>query len=138
MPPKSAILRLVQQRPGCGDCAIAALATILGIDYETVLVAAARVAKGDISVRGIYGTEIIKIAKKLGVTLKAKKWPKVDQDEDTGIVAVHARMNGPDFGEHVVVFDRGNVIDLRDLTIWEADAFTAHYAADYLVFWGMA
>ncbi len=140
MPPKStaAVLRLVPQRPGCGDCAIAGLATIMGRDYEVVLVAAARAAKGDIAVRGIYGTDIRLIARKLGVRLKAKKWHQVDQDEETGVVAVRARMNLVDYVEHLVVFDRGNVIDLRDLTIWDVDAFASHYSADYLVFWGVA
>lgn len=136
MPPRRdpasrvSVLRLVMQREGHADCALAALASYLGVTYEDVLLAAGRVTKNNVLKAGLHGTEIVRVAGRLGVKLRSTAWDRVDQDEDTGILIVLARINGQAYEEHCVIFHKGSIIDLRDGTLWASDVYCRHFAAD--------
>lgn len=97
-------LSLVESRRDF-DCGIAALATLLAVEYEDVYVAAAQISKR--LVDGMTLKEIQRVAKKFGMILR-KTW-KVDEEFDVGILSVHLKRekNEP----HVVVLMHGVVID---------------------------
>lgn len=125
-----AILRIVPQRGEHSDCAIAALASLYGRDYETVLLAAGRATKRDVLVNGLHSTEMTRVARKIGERLRVIPWDAVDEDEDTGIMHVKARIHGETYEDHVVLFHCGSVIDLRGPALWDFDVFVKHFAAD--------
>jgi hypothetical protein len=114
-------LKLVVGREPC-DCAIAVLATYLGLPYEDVLRAAARAVRDYDGQRGLLVAEIQAVAKALGHPLRRRA--TVDTDEDYGIV---------EFSDHVAVLWHGLVYD-PDGRLWEADDYCAHY--DYQP-WGL-
>jgi hypothetical protein len=125
-----AILRIVLQREGQSDCAIATLASYIGRSYEEVLVAASRVTKGDVLKGGLHGTEIERTSRKLGCRLKRVAWESVAEDDVLGMLYVKGRFNGEKYEEHAVLYRDGTIIDCRDGTFWPSDAYFKHYAAD--------
>lgn len=125
-----AILRLVLQRGEHADCAIATLASYLGVSYEEALLAANAATRNDVLRTGLHGSDMVRAAKRLGVTLKSTQWDRVDQDDDTGILFVMARIHGQTYEEHCVIFHQGSIIDLRDGTLWASDVYYRHFAAD--------
>ena len=127
---RSALLHIVLQSDRHGDCAIATMASYLGRTYEEVLVEVARVTRGDVLSRGLYNGQMFKVAKRLGQTLKAKPWDRVDPDEATGILYVKARIHGQEYADHLVLYRHGDIIDCRDGTLWDADVYLKHFAAD--------
>lgn len=99
---------VIQQR-GSGDCTIAALAILLGSTYEDVLEAAGQVARKPHR-RGMWTTQIIKVAAALGATLVRKQ--KFNLEEDAGILCVGGVV------PHVVVLRDGLLIDPADGCVW--------------------
>jgi hypothetical protein len=125
-----AVLRIVPQRGEHADCAIATLASLLGLEYETVLLAAGRVTKRNVLTGGLHSTEMARTARALGATIKVLPWDRVDQDEDTGILHLKARIHGESYEDHVVLFHCGSVIDLRGPALWDFDVYVKHFAGD--------
>jgi ABC-type bacteriocin/lantibiotic exporter with double-glycine peptidase domain len=118
----SGMIQVVGQKTE-GDCTIAALATFLGCAYNTVLKTALSVAKNP-QQKGMYLTECIRVAKKLGVKLKNCRY---SPSKNEGILAVtnHAkgwRCKGKAV-EHVVVVWKGWIIDPVGPSIWTKDEY---------------
>ena len=106
-----------------GDCGICAIGTLTGHTYEDVVAVADRISKNWKS--GLWLKEIMEIAKELGLTLKRKR--KYDLEQDVGILDVMVK-DGRKREAHVVVLNAGRIID-SDYSIWDVDAFLAHYKA---------
>jgi hypothetical protein len=124
------VLHIVLQSERHGDCGIATTATYLGHTYEEVLTEVARMTKGKILDRGLNSAQIVRVAKRLGHALHQRAWEHVDQDEATGILYVKARIYDEQYSDHLVVYRRGDVLDCRDGTLWDADVYFRHFAAD--------
>lgn len=108
-----------------GDCAICALGTLSGRGYEEIVEIASSLKVN--WRKGMYLTEIIKVAKKLDIILKRCK--KFDLETDVGILDVRAwDARKKKFEEHVVVLYAGRLFDC-DLTVWAPDAFVKQYKA---------
>lgn len=124
-----AIFRIVLQRDGHGDCAIAALASLFGRSYEHVLSAAARSMKGD-ALKGMDEDEMVRTSRRLHSRLRKVTWDQVDEEEAVGLLDMQGRFNGEKYEHHLVLLVEGTVIDLRDGTVWpRLDAYLTHYAA---------
>ena len=95
------------------DCAIVALAMYLGQTYEDVLRATAEVDRKYKGKEGLWETEIKRVAKALGYSLKKKS--RVNLDEDHGILCMP---------NHVTVLKNGLIFD-SDGAIWEAEDYLA-------------
>lgn len=111
------VIRIVIARAG-GDCAVCCLAMILGCSYEDILaVAVDQTSDASIHFTGMWVSQIIKIAKVLGVSLhRRKKW-----NIDTGCGILSLRNSRTNEG-HVVVLKSGMVFDV-DGMVWEADTY---------------
>lgn len=116
------VLKVVTARAGAGgDCAICCLAMILDCSYEDVLaVAVDQTTDAGVHFKGLWVSQIIKIAKALGVTLhRRRKW---DLETGCGIVGLcNMRTNEG----HVVVLKNGMIFDV-DGTVWEAGTYLAN------------
>lgn len=99
-----------------GDCGVAALAMFLNTTYEAVLVVASRIAPRVLK-RGMFGTEIMLVAKEFGREVWLK--PKVNLDDDTGILCVRYRDNS----EHVVYLINGLVFEPTGGAVWDAETY---------------
>lgn len=109
------IVRVVTARES-GDCAICVLAMLSGKTYEDVLAVGARHINSRIHHAGMYGKEIVRVAKELGITLR---WTRhVDLETALGILSVSFE-EGPG---HVLLINSGLLIDV-DGTIWEPDVY---------------
>lgn len=117
------ILKLEMQRGE--DCGLACIASITGYRYEDVLSEASR--KEPIGSfpheNGLYLSDMIRIAKRLGCGLKKKKTCNFKEDE--GILAVGAKNKR--FTHHVVVVAKGLIFDLSDMTVWEPEEYRKAY-----------
>ncbi len=111
------VLRLVPQRND-NDCAIATLASLTGLPYEEVLIAAARVAPCE---TGMYLTQIREVASELGVELTIKRTGRYDPESETGILHVS---NKKDRIYHVAILRHGSIIE-TDNSIWDWDVYLA-------------
>lgn len=114
--PIGTVMHVQAQRTGY-DCTVAALSTLLGVQYEIVLSALAQVAPR-VVLDGAFISQVVRAAKLLGVTMRRKR--PVDWDEDTGLLRVYVRDQG---AYHAVVLRQGDVID--DGRIWPADMWRA-------------
>ena len=106
------ILKVCVQRES-HDCAIAALSMLLGESYEDVL-RVVTVSDRKQGRSGLWTKTMQRIAKRLGHKLLVRKLTDFDA---YGIIRL------PD---HAVVLRSGLVIN-TDGTVWEADAFLAHW-----------
>lgn len=97
---------IVPQR-GHGDCGIAALATFLGRSYEDVFEATIGIAPSPHH-RGLWMSQIMRVAATFGVTLRRRR--KFNIDEDTGIIGIRR--------DHVGVLREGIVIDSDGPMVW--------------------
>lgn len=107
-------LCVVPQR-GSTDCGIACVAMLLGVSYETALIAFKKEP-----VRGVKTREIHAAARRLGRRLHWSR--KFDLETDTGLLAVRFAST-----EHLVVLKEGLIVD-TDATIWEQDVYLAAYS----------
>jgi ABC-type bacteriocin/lantibiotic exporter with double-glycine peptidase domain len=119
------IVQIVVQRAE-GDCAIAALAMFLGFSYEDVLAAAVTREKTrttpKVHRRGMFTSEIVKTAKRLGVALRSTS--KFDPETANGLLGLVPLDDTQP--EHIVLLREGLIFD-TDGCCWEPDVFYAHY-----------
>jgi hypothetical protein len=101
------------------DCALVALAMLLYKSYEDVI---AITADPSAHKKGVYATQVQRIAESMGVTLRQKR--KWDWETAEGIV----------FGDYIT--DKGKVerhaVLLKAGLIWDAD-FTVWEPEDYFI-----
>jgi hypothetical protein len=100
------------------DCGVATLAMLTGVSYEEVLAAAARLAAVE---RGLYLTEMRKIAEELDVPLVLKRKGRYNPQTATGILHVSDVKRAK---YHVVILWEGYVIE-TDGSIWRVDTYLA-------------
>lgn len=117
---------VAQRRPF--DCGVAALATLIHVEYSDVFYVAARVA-GDRIRRGLTIAEMIRIAKRFRHPLARLHPAKVDLDNDSGILSV-SWTDRPRWADgHWVVLRRGTIIDPDKAAVWDADDYFGFYKA---------
>ena len=97
------------------DCAIAALAMFTGTPYAEVAAVVVNAAPRAFA-RGMWCTEMQRVAKSLGVKLRQTR--RFNVDEDTGILCV----DNPG-GAHAVVLFHGLIVNSADGQIWEPEAY---------------
>lgn len=78
-------MTVIRQRSE-GDCGVAALASLTGIPYEDVYVAAAKVDKRHRGKNGLWDYEVVAIARLLGVRLRPTT--RFDLTTDAGVLRV--------------------------------------------------
>lgn len=113
----AALFPFPQRHPG--DCAIAALASILAKPYADVSCTARRLAPKSLK-QGLWTREIVAIAAAHGVRLRRRR--RVDLSEDSGILTVEAD-RGRWQWSHAVVLFRGVIYDPGTQLLWEPDAY---------------
>lgn len=111
-----AVVEVIVQKTS-SDCAIAALAMLLGKPYrevsEAALVACSRPHKS-----GLWTPEIIRVAKHLGAILKPQDVKAFDE-EGTGLLVVRKK-NGV---SHVVLLFQGVVVDPSSGLVYDLDTY---------------
>ena len=115
-------LSVIPQRHAM-DCGVCCLAMLLGVSYETALIATRMPSA---MTTGMTTAQIKATAKRLGKPLKTKR--TFDLDSDTGILCVRSATKWGGL-EHVVVLKDGLIVD-TDASLWDADVFLAAYDAD--------
>ena len=110
------------------DCGVCAISTLLDKRYEDVA-AVARDVAGERWKKGLWATQLIEIAKRLGATLK--KRGKFDLETDTGVLDARITDEGDKKPcRHFVVLWGGKVYDW-DGRVWATDAYTEHYTCTF-------
>jgi len=120
-------VRITERRTN-GDCGIVAIAQLIGMSYEDALEAMVAVAGGAHN-KGVYVTQIIEAAARIGHTLKRKR--KFDPEETTGILLLTCSKNRMD-KEHVALLRWGLVFDHQKEgqgEVWEYEDFMSHFGA---------
>lgn len=107
------VLKIVVQREE-SDCAIAALAMYLSESYEDVLRVVTMSDKHQ-GRHGLWSRTIIRIAARLGHTLKCKR--SFDWESDYGLLRMPV---------HIAVLRNGLVIDTNG-SVWDVDEYLSHY-----------
>lgn len=92
-----------------GDCAVAALATVLRVPYEEVLVIAAHLVP-TVLVDGLDNDDMIKIAQKFGRQLIERTGEEIDYRHAVGILGAHLK-DQLEGDEHAVVLSHGLIFD---------------------------
>ena len=92
-----------------GDCGVAALATILRVPYEEVLVVAGHFVP-TVLVDGLDNDDMIKIAARFGRLLVERTKEEIDFRGAVGILGAHLKAQH-EGDEHAVVLSRGLVFD---------------------------
>ena len=110
------ITQIEKQRTGT-DCSVCALAMLLDASYNTVWEAAISVL-GRAPTRGLYNTECLKVATKLGIRMRVRKRGHYDLKRATGLLPVTSAG-----GKHMVALFRGVVVDPKDGALWEAETY---------------
>lgn len=96
------------------DCGVACLAMLLDLSYEDVYVEVAKVDRWR-SKRGLYITQIKKVASALGKELSYKR--KYDLEDVVGILSVDFKDSS-----HVVILYYGVIVE-TDGTVWLHDDY---------------
>jgi hypothetical protein len=119
-------MKLVPQRAN-GDCAVAAIATLLEQTYEDVYVASAKVDRKTRGRNGLYLGAVQAIGKILGVSFLLKRR---HADEDEGLLVVNwiAPHVNP-FDAHLVALSYGVIADSADGVILPVDEYLARFKA---------
>lgn len=105
------MLSFVAQRAEYSDCAIAAIATMAKVSYETSLAACGRVDK-DCLKGGLSTTAIRKVLKSLGHPTRIMRKGAYDEHHATGILHVYKGKKANQTDEsHVVILWGGRVLD---------------------------
>jgi hypothetical protein len=105
------------------DCAIVALEMFLGIPYAQVAAFVAATSPKAF-IRGMWTTEIQRVAAGLGTKLKRqRKWA----DDDSGILVLQL-----EDACHAVVLFEGVIINPGDGMVWNYDAYLAKACAQPL------
>lgn len=112
--PSSPASILVGPRRREHDCGLWALSVFLSKPYEEVYLAASKEDK-DAGANGLWMTQIVRIAKRLGTKLKERR--RFNRHTTTGILGMYLANVG-----HVNVLKQGQVID-TDLTVTDVDEY---------------
>jgi len=105
------LLHFVPQRGGHGDCTVATIAMLTGVDYEWALVACSSV-RPNVLAEGLTITQIRKAIKLLGFSPKMLKAECYDPAEATGILHVYkGKHPAKSRHQHAVILWAGRVID---------------------------
>lgn len=99
------------------DCGLACIRMLSQAHPDEVHAAAFR-ASPKLYQRGMYGSELIRIAKALGMTMQRRdEWT----DDDIGVLDVRWRRR--DGGRHFAVFFQGVIIDPYDGMVWDTEVY---------------
>jgi hypothetical protein len=99
------------------DCGIASLAMLLGRPYQEVSKVALAIVSKKVHKRGLWSTEVKRIAKALDIRLRVRRKLR---DEATGLLVLKRP------GEaHIAVLFQGVVINPADGLVWDYDAYLA-------------
>lgn len=109
------------------DCAIVALAQVLGLPYREVSEAALKHIASP-HTKGMYTSDIRRIAKTLGFTLQTIRPKQIDFDDAPSGVLVVVLTNGA----HTVTLFEGVVIDPADGLVYRADFYLDKYVEKVL------
>lgn len=118
-------MQIVPQRHRA-DCSVATLATILGLSYEEVLVA----FRHNVFFDGATNSQMRAAARRLGRELRWAK--KFDIETESGLLVIKlpTELLPAGIGQHMVVLKEGQILDLADTTLWDADIYlSAHKAS---------
>lgn len=110
-PPES-ITVIPRRRPG--DCGLWALSCLLSKPYEEVFLAASKVDR-HIGERGLWMTQIMQIADRLGYPMRQRR--SFNLHTSTGILGLYLGNYG-----HVCILKQGQVID-TDLTVTDVECY---------------
>ena len=111
-----------------GDCAVSALATILRVPYEEVLVVAGHFMP-TVLVDGLDNDDMIKIASRFGRALVERTKEEIDFKGAVGILGAHLK-GQPEGDEHAVVLSHGLVFDPDSKgEIWRVRDWIRHFGA---------
>lgn len=102
-------------------CTVAALASLIGRDYDDVYDYTHRTI-GERIKGGLWVKDIKAVARHYGVNLKTVR--VFDPDADTGLLMVY---QGRNKCEHTVLLFNGTLYDPMDGQLWEPDAYLASY-----------
>lgn len=111
---------IIPQRQHADDCAVVALSTWLGVPYPQVAAAVATVRPGAL-VSGMWNTEMQKVARIFGRTLRIKRRFNIAK-RPSGILT----MEMPDENHAVVLFEG---VIVSDGKVWNYHAFMKHAKA---------
>ena len=113
-----AIIELIIQKD-IGDCAIAALAMVLGIPYAEVCHTALELYPASSSA-GLTTRQMLAVTRKLGRNLQSIPIQEVQLDAETGILDVRIKRR-----YHAVVLFEGVVVNPADGLIYNLDTYLA-------------
>ncbi len=123
--PPGPFLKLTKQRSE-GDCGIAALSALFSLPYEDVLDMASRMCRDSPHRVGLYGTDILRIAKHLGHPLHRKRNCHFASDEGIlGLMSKQKQRGKKVNNDHWVVVSHGLIFD--ELDIWEPKEYFKVY-----------
>jgi ABC-type bacteriocin/lantibiotic exporter with double-glycine peptidase domain len=114
-------VKLVLQRAPF-DCGVAALASLIEMQYEDVYVAVAAVETKRRGKSGLNLAQMIRAARRLGVRLVRKAVPSLDDDEGLLVVNWLAPHPHP-IDAHLVVLGYGVIADPADGLVLPADEY---------------
>lgn len=122
-------MKLVLQR-AIGDCAIAAIATLIEQSYEDVFVEAAKVDKKWRGRSGVHLAAIGRIGKQLGILLRVKRGPVLWDDDEGLLVVTWTKGSCHEVGiGHLVALAHGVIADPADGTVLPPDEYLAREKA---------
>ena len=103
------------------DCGIAALAMILGEPYRNVSAIALKICKKPHE-RGMYTTDVMRVAKSFGCPLLKQLFIPDEGDYKTGILVLRRKKKGK-IEQHFAVLFQGVLVNPADCLIWDLDTF---------------
>jgi len=118
-----------------GDCSIAALASLLCVSYDEVLIVASRLDENVLK-NGLDAEETCKVIVAFGKSAQYWANPEdVDLSEAQGILGVKPKGRGRQIG-HVVVLSNGLIFDPAEKisVVWDAELFLQHYKMNLVDF----
>ena len=130
VPPKALpLVQLVQRRTDF-DCGLVAIAMYFGLSYEDTLAHAAQVTDVKVHRKGVFVTQIQRIAKQMGVQLVAKRtW---DIENDFGILVGDYLLDNGVKDRHAVLLKQGLIWDV-DLGVWEPEDYFVRFTPMMIV-----
>ncbi len=100
-------------------CSLICLHMLSGVSFEAVVSEARKVSKH--WAKGLWGTEILRLARRLGVTLVPKR--KWDWETAVGILGVDTKETGGKWAAHTVILWYGIVYDPWERLLYTPELF---------------
>lgn len=119
----------IQPKRHKGDCAVSALASLLNVKYEEVLVAAAKM-DNLVLVNGLNTKEMIRLAAAFGKRLELQFSDDIDY-MSTGILGIAWKET---WSEHALLMSHGLVFDPDDGEVWMVEGYLRRYKAKVIDF----